>query len=76
MAIKITIEVETVQELVLVKRIYDGERDSLRDELNLLKHEPLKFSLANLARQVGDEMHSLTPDQREQVTELIEAGVK
>ena len=65
---KITVEIESVEELATLL----AQRDTLRDRVKQLEATPLKFSLSDLARKVTGEAHSLTLDQKEKIRTLIE----
>ena len=67
---KITVEIESVDEL---ERLI-GWRDQLRDRVRELEQTPLRFSLHDLAHKVSAGISSLTPDQDKKIRDLIEQG--
>jgi hypothetical protein len=67
---KIQIDIETLDEFMMIL----GVRDDLRDRINELEREPLKFSLRNLSWDVAEQMGTLTPDQKKRLKAVIENG--
>lgn len=71
---KITIEFETASQLEALVNMRDQRRDEAVRRISELEHEPLKFSLQNLADKVCNSIQSLTPEQKSAVHHLILKG--
>jgi hypothetical protein len=48
-----------------------AERDAINARIRQLEAQPLAFSLQKLANQTCESMHSLTPDQKRELFDLI-----
>ncbi len=73
MGIKLTVECDTLEEIIGLVGLRDTARDCLRDRVNQLQQTPLAYSLADVARFVGDDQRKfgLTPDQSQKIVAAI-----